>query len=144
MLTLLLVMAGGAVGAGCRFLVDHEVTRRLPGPLPWGTFVVNVTGSLLLGLVAGAGAALPGWVGGLVGVGFCGALTTYSTFGFETLRLATTAGPKPSAGNVAAVAPGRTTTGPGGPLLALLNVAGTLTVGISAAAVGWLVASRLG
>lgn len=123
MLTLFLVMAGGAVGAGCRFLVDHAVTRRRSGPLPWGTLVVNVAGSLLLGLVAGAGAALPGWVGALVGTGFCGALTTYSTFAYETVRLTGSGGPKP--------------------LWAVLNVAVTLTVGIAAAAAGWLITARL-
>lgn len=124
MSTLLLVMVGGAVGAGCRFLVDQAVTRRRSGPLPWGTLVVNVAGSLLLGLVAGAGRALPGWLGYLVGTGFCGALTTYSTFAHGTVQLA---------------ASGRR-----GPLWAGLNVVATLTVGIAAAAAGWLLAARLG
>ena len=119
-MTLLLVLAGGAVGATCRFLIDRAATRRTGGTLPWGTFIVNVVGSLLLGLVAGAGSGLPGWLGQLVGTGFCGALTTYSTFGYETVRLA---------GD-----------GPGGRLRALLNVTATLVVGLGAAALGWQLA----
>lgn len=122
--TLLLVLAGGAVGAASRFLIDRTVTRRRNGPLPWGTLTVNVTGSLLLGFVAGAGTALPGWVGGLVGTGFCGALTTYSTFGYETVRLASTDRRR-------------------GPVLASLNVVVTLVVGIAAAAAGWSLAGGL-
>lgn len=124
MLTVLLVLAGGAAGATGRFLVDQAITRRRPGPLPWGTLTVNLAGSLLLGFVAGAGAAFPGWVGAVVGTGFCGAFTTYSTFGFETVRLASGARPD-------------------GRLLAALNVAVTLVVGITAAAVGWSIANRL-
>lgn len=121
--SLLLVMVGGAVGAGCRFLVDHAITRRRSGPLPWGTLVVNVAGSLLLGFVAGAGRALPGWLGDLVGTGFCGALTTYSTFAHETVRLAGSGRPRP--------------------LWAGLNVAVTLVAGIAAAAAGWLLAGTV-
>ncbi|GAB3148746.1 fluoride efflux transporter CrcB [Micromonospora sonneratiae] len=118
-MTLLLVMAGGAVGAACRFLVDRAVTARTNGALPWGTLLVNVAGSLLLGLLAGAGSTLPGWLGQLVGTGFCGALTTYSTFSHETVRLADS--------------------GPGGRPRALLYVAVTLTLGLGAAALGWLI-----
>ncbi|MFJ9833833.1 fluoride efflux transporter CrcB [Streptomyces sp. NPDC101169] len=58
--------------------------------VPWGTFTVNVIGSLILGLLSSAvapGAASP-HVRLLLGTGFCGALTTYSTFSYETLRLA--------------------------------------------------------
>ena len=56
---------------------------------PWGTLTVNVLGSLILGLLTGAvtgGGASP-QVQLVVGTGFCGALTTYSTFSYETLRL---------------------------------------------------------
>jgi CrcB protein len=116
-MTLLLVLAGGAVGATCRFLIDRAVTQRTGGTLPWGTLLVNVIGSLLLGLLAGAGSGLPGWLGELAGTGFCGALTTYSTFGYETVRLA---------GG-----------GRGGVVRALLNVTATLVVGLGAAAFGW-------
>lgn len=52
-----------------------------------GTFLVNTTGCLVLGALAGAGAAIPDPALALVGTGFCGALTTFSTFSYETLRL---------------------------------------------------------
>lgn len=84
-MTVLLVLLGGAVGAPARYLTDALIQSRTRAPLPWGTFAVNVAGSFLLGLVAGA--SPDAWVASLVGTGFCGALTTYSTFSFETLRL---------------------------------------------------------
>ena len=84
----LLVVAGAAVGAPLRYLVDQLVRARHKGPFPWGTLLVNVAGSALLGALAGAGTALPQPLAVLLGTGFCGALTTYSTFGYETVRLA--------------------------------------------------------
>jgi fluoride exporter len=84
--TLALVMVGGAVGAIARYLTDRAVQARLDPVFPWGTFIANVAGSLVLGAVSGLAAAT--WLGHLVGIGFCGALTTYSTFGYETVRLA--------------------------------------------------------
>ncbi|MEU9125841.1 fluoride efflux transporter CrcB [Streptomyces sp. NPDC048506] len=86
----LLVIAGAVVGAPLRFLTDRAVQARHDTVFPWGTFTVNVIGSVVLGLVSGAvtaGVASP-QVQLLVGTGFCGALTTYSTFSYETLRLA--------------------------------------------------------
>lgn len=86
----LFVVAGAAVGAPLRFLADRAVQRRHGSVFPWGTLTVNVAGSLVLGLLTGAvtaGAASP-QVSLLIGTGLCGALTTYSTFGWETLRLA--------------------------------------------------------
>ncbi|GAA3781016.1 hypothetical protein GCM10022225_81750 [Plantactinospora mayteni] len=120
MLTWAAILGGGAVGAVCRFTVNWLVERR-SGPAPWATFMVNVAGSLVLGLLAGAGAALPGWVGALVGTGFCGALTTYSTFGYETVQLLRS--------------------GPGGRGWAVLNVLASLVVGLGAAALGWQLGS---
>ncbi|MEU9335448.1 fluoride efflux transporter CrcB [Streptomyces sp. NPDC048290] len=86
----LLVIAGAVVGAPLRYLTDVAVQRRHDTLFPWGTFTVNVAGCLVLGLLTGAvthGAA-SGSVQLLVGTGLCGALTTYSTFSYETMRLA--------------------------------------------------------
>jgi CrcB protein len=85
-----LVIAGAMVGAPLRYLTDRAVQARHDSVFPWGTFTVNVVGCLILGLVTGAvtaGAASQN-VLLLVGTGLCGALTTYSTFSYETLRLA--------------------------------------------------------
>jgi CrcB protein len=90
-MNVLLVALGAAVGAPLRFLVDkHMVDRLLRGtklstPLPWGTFTVNVLGSFVLGLLTGVTDQTTTL---LVGVGFCGAFTTYSTFAAETTALA--------------------------------------------------------
>lgn len=89
MLGYLLVAAGAAMGAPLRYLTDRAVQSRHDSIFPWGTITVNVVGSLVLGILAGV--TLAG--GGdsnlhlLIGTGFCGALTTYSTFSFETVRL---------------------------------------------------------
>jgi CrcB protein len=89
--TALLVVLGAALGAPTRYLVDVVVRwwlRSGPDDLPWGTAVVNLAGSLLIGVVAGATLARPSsTLTALVGTGFCGALTTYSTFSVETVRL---------------------------------------------------------
>ncbi|MER5349559.1 fluoride efflux transporter CrcB [Kitasatospora sp. NPDC002551] len=86
----LLVVAGAVVGAPLRYLTDRAVQFRHDSVFPWGTFVVNVSGCLVLGLVTGAVAAgaASSQVQLLLGTGLCGALTTYSTFSYETLRLA--------------------------------------------------------
>lgn len=82
----LLVIAGAAVGAPLRYLTDRAVQARHNSLFPWGTFTVNAAGSLVLGAVSGA--AVSSGTYALLGTGLCGALTTYSTFSYETLRLA--------------------------------------------------------
>ncbi|MFC8227747.1 fluoride efflux transporter FluC [Streptomyces sp. NPDC057287] len=88
----LLVVLGAAVGAPLRYLTDRAVQARhgagLPYVFPWGTLTVNAAGSLLLGVLTGAAVSTPLYA--LLGTGLCGALTTYSTFSYETLRLAET------------------------------------------------------
>ncbi|MDK0520618.1 fluoride efflux transporter CrcB [Streptomyces sp. ML-6] len=86
----LLVIVGASVGAPLRYLTDRAVQSRHDSVFPWGTFAVNVSGSLILGLLTGAVAAgaASSHVQLLIGTGLCGALTTYSTFSYETLRLA--------------------------------------------------------
>jgi fluoride exporter len=83
----LLVAAGAAIGAPLRYLVDRAVQARHDSVFPWGTFAVNVAGSFLLGVLATTSLDTPAPVMAAVGTGLCGALTTYSTFGYETLRL---------------------------------------------------------
>ena len=79
----LLVVAGAAAGAPLRFLVDRWARARYDAGTIIGTLLVNVAGSLVLGTAAGWTTA-PAWVLPLVGIGFCGALTTFSTLAFET------------------------------------------------------------
>ena len=84
--TALLVALGAAVGAPARYLTDRALQTTHGTGFPWGTLTVNVVASLVLGVVLG-GAAPHAVVAG-VGVGFCGGLSTWSTLGYETVRLA--------------------------------------------------------
>lgn len=88
-MTVLLVLLGGAAGATLRYLLDTQVRHRQRSHFPWSTVSVNVLGSAVLGLLTGA--TLTGAAGNAshaaVAVGLCGALTTFSTFSYETLRL---------------------------------------------------------
>ena len=86
-MTVLLVFVGAIVGAPLRYLTDRTVQARHDSLFPWGTLAVNIVGCLVLGVLAGIGTALPSPLLALLGTGFCGALTTYSTFSYETMRL---------------------------------------------------------
>jgi CrcB protein len=99
--TLLFVALGAAVGAPLRYVTDRAVQRLHSGRFPFGTLVVNVVGSFILGLASG-GTGAAGGLFALVGTGFCGALTTYSTFGYETVRLFEERAPRRAAGYAAA------------------------------------------
>ena len=85
----LAVAVAGAAGAACRYVVDFAVTARTRERFPWGTLVVNVTGALLVGLVTGlvAHQGVPDATRTVLGAGFCGAYTTFSTLVYESWRL---------------------------------------------------------
>jgi CrcB protein len=117
--TMLLVALGAAIGAPLRYLTDRYVQTRHESAFPWGTLAVNLIGSLLLGLLAGLPAG-PTWTA-LAGTGFCGALTTYSTFSYETLRLVQE----------------------GARFYAVANVTASLAAGLGAAGLGLLIAQAI-
>ena len=82
----LAVAGGAAIGAPCRYLLDRAVQTRHDQRFPYGTLLINLLGSGLLGLLLGCS---PGSVLlAAAGTGWCGAFTTYSTFGLETVQLA--------------------------------------------------------
>jgi CrcB protein len=82
-------VVAAAVGAPLRYVVDTAVARRVAGVFPWGTWVVNTTGSFLFGVVTGLALhhGLSDTAKLVIGTGFCGAYTTFSTFSYETVRL---------------------------------------------------------
>jgi CrcB protein len=114
--TVLLVALGAAIGAPLRYLTDRTIQARHDSVFPWGTLTVNVAGSVVLGFITGLPVAPA--VAALVGTGFCGALTTYSTFSYETLRLVQD----------------------GARFYALVNVVGSILDGLGAAYCGLLLA----
>jgi CrcB protein len=83
-------LAAAAIGAPARYLLDGWVQDRTSGAFPWGTFTVNVSGCLLLGVLTGLGLyhELDATTRTVIGTGGLGAYTTFSTFTFETIRLA--------------------------------------------------------
>jgi fluoride exporter len=111
------------VGAPLRYLTDRFIQARHDTVFPWGTLTVNVVGSLIMGFLVGAAAArrLDPMILTVLGPGFCGALTTYSTFGYETLRLAED----------------------GSRFLATANIAINLFAGLGAAFVGVAIAAAI-
>jgi fluoride exporter len=122
-MTLLLVGAGGFFGAISRYLVDGWVSGATGGGFPWGTLVVNVTGSFVLGLLFAASVergVLPADIRAPVLVGFIGAYTTFSTLTLESWRLV-------ESGSYA---------------LAIANMGGSLLLGLLAV-IGGLLIGRL-
>jgi CrcB protein len=117
--TIVWMALAGGVGAVTRFVLDGLVRDRFGSSFPLGTVVINVTGSFLLGVVTGLvlGQAVPDEWRLVVGTGFCGGYTTFSTASFETVRLV-------ERGQVG---------------LALLNAVGTVVATVGVAALGlWL------
>lgn len=116
-MTLVLVMIGAAVGASCRYLLDRSIQARHDMAFPLGTLTINVSGSFVLGVVltATSAGAAPAQLAALLGAGFCGGFTTYSTFGYETLRLVEQ----------------------GSSVNALLNIGASVVAGLLAATLGW-------
>jgi len=112
--TVLLVAVGGAAGALIRWAVGRWLAT---SGLPWATLVVNLAGSLLLGVVA---AASDGWPRTLLGTGVAGALTTYSAFALDTVLLERN----------------------GRRAQAVANVVGSLALGVTGFALGWWWGSR--
>ncbi|WP_322410719.1 fluoride efflux transporter FluC [Microbacterium invictum] len=120
-LAFLLLLVAGALGAGARYVVDTLVQRAWRRTFPLGILLVNVSGSFLLGLLTGAALALDDTVATVVGVGFLGAYTTFSTVSVETVLIAER----------------------GRWRLALGNVIGTLLAGVAAAGAGLLLGTVL-
>ena len=110
----------GAAGAYARFAVAATVTGRRPGAFPWGTFVVNLTGGFVLGVLTGldvTGDALF-----VLGTGFLGGYTTFSTWMVEAQRL-----------------------GEDGAFAAMwLYLLGSMVAGLAATGAGWLLGGALG
>lgn len=87
-ITAVLVAVGGGLGAAARFAIDGVVRSRLALSFPLGTMIINLSGSLLLGLLAGlVTAGFPTEAQILAGTGFLGGYTTFSSASVETLRL---------------------------------------------------------
>jgi CrcB protein len=120
-MTVVWVALGAAAGAPARYLLDRFVQNRHERVFPWGTLLVNVTGCFALGLVVSLTSHhdAAGWVVPLLGTGFLGGYTTFSTFGWETLRLAED----------------------GAAQSAALNIVGSVGLGLGAAALGLLAGS---
>jgi CrcB protein len=108
-----------------RYVVDVWVSQRMPGAFPWGTFVVNMSGSFLLGLLfalAVERGVLPASIRLPLMVGFVGAYTTFSTLSLETWRLVES----------------------GATLLALLNLLGSAALGLVVTVLGLMAGRALG
>lgn len=120
--TVVLIALGGAAGANARFVVSMVAARRWGTSFPWGTLLINATGSFLLGLFL----ALPTLGGGgaraLLATGFCGGYTTFSTFAYESVALG----------------------GRGARVAAAANLLGSVILCVAAAALGGALGAAVG
>jgi len=121
--TVVLLMVAGSIGALLRYEVELAVRRRTVTDFPRGTLIINVSGSFALGALVGLAAhhGIPATVVVVVGTGLLGAYTTYSTFTFDTVSLA-------SRGRWGAAA---------------INLGVSMTLGLSAGAIGLVVGHAL-
>jgi fluoride exporter len=118
--TVIGIAVAGSLGALARYGLEGAVSRRSAGAFPWGTFVVNVSGSFALGLVFTVLTErwlVAPWLRSTVTIGFLGAYTTFSTFSLESYRLLED----------------------GANGLALANLLGSLAVGLAAVYAGVVV-----
>ena len=118
------VALAGAAGALARYGVDGLIAQRTSGSFPWGTFVVNITGSLFLGLVftvMSERVSVDAWIRTGLTIGLLGAYTTFSTLSLETYRLLES----------------------GALGLALVNAVGSLSAGLFALYVGVIIGRAL-
>ena len=86
----LLVGLGGGIGSMARYLCQKWFNENYPHPFPWGTFVVNLAGCFLIGIIYAASektTVLSPQTRLLLITGFCGGFTTFSTFAFENMNL---------------------------------------------------------
>ncbi|MDX6277498.1 MAG: fluoride exporter [Nocardioidaceae bacterium] len=118
MIPLWMALAGG-LGAGCRYSVDALVRPRVSATLPWSTHLINIAGSLVLGLIVGLGVDHTWHT--IVGTGFLGGFTTFSTASVETVHLALD----------------------GRYRAAFVNASGMLVLSVAAAALGYAVGHGL-
>lgn len=84
-----MLLSGGALGTLARYALSG-MTHRVMGPVfPWGTLVVNMTGSLFIGIIwaLGEGSGMPGYMKTFLFIGFFGGFTTFSSFSLETMNL---------------------------------------------------------
>lgn len=126
MLAYAYVALGGAIGSALRFGINRWLTMLLGDTLPWGTILINMGGSFIIGLFAAlfegaAGASTPLEIRQFVLVGLCGGFTTFSSFSLQTLTLLHS----------------------GEPVRAFLNIALSLALCLVAVALGYLLPGAL-
>jgi fluoride exporter len=103
-MTYLAISIGAVFGANARFVIGQWVSDRLGSAFPYGTVLINVTGSFLVGIVLTAAAeraGAPWWIRPALAIGFLGSYTTFSTFSYETLGLVQNGSVALAAANVA-------------------------------------------